>query len=110
MFVRASTTSAVLSTLDDKLGQLAQQAAASLSAKESYDKQYQANVVEVQTKQKEPPKPPAPRPPNALKSGPTAAGLALLAKKEEAERLKAEQAQVGDSNMEVDDERGKSRR
>lgn len=104
-----------MSALDEKLGQLAQQAAADNAGKALYDKQYQVNVAEVQAKQKEPPpKPPAPRPPNPLKSGPTAAGLALLARKEkeEAER-KAEReriAQGGDSNMDVDDEKGKGRR
>lgn len=106
--LRASTTSSVLSTLDEKLGQLATQAAADSAAKEAYDKQYQLNVTEMQNKQKETVvKPLAPRPPPNpnLKSGPTAAGLALLAARNAKEAEKNKQAgKEAENTMDVDDE------
>ncbi|KAI0085712.1 hypothetical protein BDY19DRAFT_896219 [Irpex rosettiformis] len=104
----ASTTSSVLSTLDQKLGQLANQVAADNAAKESYDKQYQLNVSEMQNKQKEAAvKPLAPRPPPNpnVKSGPTAAGLALLAARNAKEAEKNKQAaKDAENTMDVDDE------
>lgn len=110
---RASTTSSVLSTLDAKLVQLAKQASEETAAKEVYDKQYQANVQEVQGKAKEV-KPLAPRPVNTVKSGPTAAGLALLEKQKEKEReaeRQRERERAEGENMDVDDDtKGKGRR
>ncbi len=106
--LRASTTSSVLSTLDEKLGQLATQAAADSAVKEAYDKQYQLNVTEMQSKQKETVvKPLAPRPPPNpnLKSGPTAAGLALLAARNAKEAEKNKQAgKEAENTMDIDDE------
>ncbi|KAI0344046.1 hypothetical protein BDW22DRAFT_1355330 [Trametopsis cervina] len=103
----ATTTSSVLATLDEKLGQIAARTAAENTAKEVYERQYLANVVEMQTKQKEAVvKPVIVRPPPTVptvKSGPTAAGLALLAKREAAEKQK-ELAKERENNMDVDDE------
>ena len=105
---RASTTSSVLSTLDQKLGQLANQVSLDHAAKEAYDRQYQLNVSEMVAKQKEAViKPLAPRPPPNpnLKSGPTAAGLALLAARNAKEAEKNKLAGKDTENvMDVDDE------
>ncbi|THG96547.1 hypothetical protein EW026_g5303 [Hermanssonia centrifuga] len=49
----ASTTSAVLATLDEKLSRLSTQTTADKAAKEAYEALYQQNLREVQDKQKE---------------------------------------------------------
>lgn len=49
----ASTTSAVLATLDEKIIQVAQQATTNKTVKEHYDQQYQSTLKEVLDKQKE---------------------------------------------------------
>ena len=78
------------------------------AAKEAYDRQYQLNVSEMVAKQKEAViKPLAPRPPPNpnLKSGPTAAGLALLAARNAKEAEKNKLAGKDTENvMDVDDE------
>jgi len=108
----ASTTSAVLATLDDKLAKLSKQTVADKTAKEVYDKAYQTALGEVQEKQKEVKL--ANRPVNTLKSGPTAAGLALLERRKE-ERREAEEREArererkGSDEMDVDDENGKGK-
>ncbi len=50
---RASTTSAVLATLDEKLAELANRTITSKQVKAVYEKQYQSTLKEVVDKQKE---------------------------------------------------------
>ena len=71
----------MLATLDAKLVQLSRQTAEDKTAKEAYDKVYQATLSEVQEKARE--VKPVVRPQNLQKSGPTAAGLALMQKQKE---------------------------
>lgn len=92
---RASTTSAVLTSLDEKLALLSGQAAVEKAKKEEYDKKYQQALRDVQEKQKEPKI--IQRPANAPKSGPTAAGKAFnearereMREREERERRERE--------------------
>lgn len=102
----------MLATLDDKLAKLSKQTVEDKTAKEVYDKAYQTALGEVQEKQKEVKL--ANRPVNTLKSGPTAAGLALLERRKE-ERREAEEREArererkGSDEMDVDDENGKGK-
>lgn len=108
----ASTTAAVLSTLDEKLGILSKQAAHDKSTKDAHERLYQANLQEVYEKQREA-KVAAVRPAGApqLKSGPTAAGMALMEKEREKERQREQQEKEreqgesggGENGMDVDD-------
>lgn len=106
---RASTTSSVLATLDEKLAKLSKQAADDKVAKELYDKAYQATLGEIQEKQKEVKL--VQRPVNTLKSGPTAAGIALMEKREReaAEAKERETREKKGDDMDVDDENGKGK-
>lgn len=118
--LRASTTSAVLATLDEKLSELSIRTTNSKAMKDIYEKRFQATLKEVVDKQKEArnANKAAPLP---GKSGPTAAGLVVLEQERERERLrKREQAmekekeeqQEGDKDsMDVDDpvEEGKGK-
>ncbi|GJE89182.1 hypothetical protein PsYK624_052770 [Phanerochaete sordida] len=106
----ASTTSAVLATLDDKLAKLSKQAVQEKAAKETYDKAYQGVLGEITEKQKEVKL--VNRPVNTLKSGPTAAGIALMERRKEQERLAAEERErekKAADEMDVDDENGKGK-
>lgn len=101
----------MLATLDDKLARLTKQAVEDKATKEVYDKAYQTALGEVQEKQKEVKL--VNRPVNTLKSGPTAAGLALMERRKEQERLAAEEREArerkGSDEMDVDDENGKGK-
>ncbi len=81
------------------------QTTADKAAKEAYEALYQQNLREVQDKQKEVKL--VPRPVNTLKSGPTAAGLALLEsqreKEREREREKERERERERDGMDVDD-------
>lgn len=93
---RADTTSAVLSTLDQKLSTLSTQAVKDKTIKEAYDKQFRINLTEVQDKQREA-KLHAARPIGPqLKSGMTAAGIAEREKELQRER---EREQRGESTL-----------
>ena len=86
-FTRASTTSAVLATLDDRLTLLKQQAKTEKDTLVAHDKVVQRHLREVLDTQREiklSRNNPTGGPP--LKSGPTAAGLALAEKHKEKER------------------------
>ena len=77
-----------------------------------YEKNYQQALSEVQEKAKEVKI--ANRPVNTLKSGPTAAGLALMEKRkqQEQERLAQEEKEARENkndDMDVDDENGKGK-
>lgn len=102
---RASTTSAVLNTLDQKLSTLSGQAARDKTAKDAYDKQFRINLTEVQDKQREAKlhaaRPIGPQP----KSGMTEAGKAEREKELQRER---EREQRGES-MDVDEPDSKSK-
>ena len=103
----------MLATLDDKLAKLARQAGEDKAAKEAYDKAYHAALGSVQEKQKEVKL--VNRPVNTLKSGPTAAGLALMERRKGQERQAAEEREAkgrerrGGDDMDVDDENGKGK-
>ncbi|KAJ3541899.1 hypothetical protein NM688_g6029 [Phlebia brevispora] len=84
----ASTTSAVLTSLDEKLVQLSQQAAEEKAKKDDYDKKYQQLLHEVQEKQKEPKI--IQRPANMPKSGPTDAGKKFNEARQRREREERE--------------------
>lgn len=71
--------------------------------KEAYEKQYQQTLHDVQEKQKEPKL--IVRPPNAPKSGPTDAGKAFLAAKEQREREEREKAQGKDTDKDKEKEK-----
>lgn len=84
---RASTTSAVLSTLDDRLSLLKQQSKTEKDTLSAHDAIVQHNLREVLDKQREVKlsrNNPTGGPP--LKSGPTAAGLALAERQRAKER------------------------
>ena len=85
----------MLTSLDEKLAILSEQAAVEKAKKEEYDKKYQQALNDVQEKQKEPKI--IQRPANAPKSGPTAAGRAFLEarerEREERERKEREKDQ-----------------
>lgn len=103
----------MLATLDVKLVQLSRQTAEDKTAKEAYDKVYQVTLSEVQEKARE--VKPVVRPQNLQKSGPTAAGLALMQKQKEKEREaeRAKEREIEEIAMDVDDtgdSKGKSRR
>jgi len=120
----ASTTSAVLLTLDDRLTLLKKQAKADKETFTAHDALVQRNLREVHDKQREvrlSKNNPTGGPP--LKSGPTAAGLALLEKQKEKEReaarqkeaqqMERQQSKGNDENVDMDvdepDGKGKSR-
>lgn len=98
----ASTTAAVLSTLDDRLSTLTRQAAAEKKAKSEYETVYHKNLKEMADKQREAKfnasrvgvKP-------TLPSGPSAAGLAFAEREKERERLERERER--ENGMDVDD-------
>ncbi|EJF58484.1 hypothetical protein DICSQDRAFT_172997 [Dichomitus squalens LYAD-421 SS1] len=116
----ASTTSAILATLDDKLSEISNRTATSKKYKEAYEKQYQATLKEVVDKQKEQRN--ANKPPVYTgRTGLTAAGRAELANqraREEAEQREREKAQRKEAeedkdSMDVDeptDSKGKGRK
>lgn len=90
---------------------LTKQAAAEKTSKEAYEKAYDITLQSVQEKQKEIKI--IQRPVNTLKSGPTAAGLALMEKRKEQERLAEEREREArekkNEDMDVDDENGKGK-
>jgi COP9 signalosome complex subunit 7 len=112
----ASTTSAVLSTLDEKLVQLAEQTSTDKKKKDAYAASYQRTLHEVQEKLREPKI--IPRAPNAPKSTMTEAGRAYkeaherqLREKEEKEKAakeakdkEKEKDKENADAMDVDDE------
>ncbi|KAL7285862.1 hypothetical protein ACG7TL_000973 [Trametes sanguinea] len=112
----ASTTSAVLATLDQKLAELSTRSAIAKKEKEQYDSTYQATLREVADKQKEARN--ANKPQNFTgRTGVTAAGLAELARERERqqqrEREKAKESENQDS-MDIDEpaegSKGKARK
>ncbi|THH31581.1 hypothetical protein EUX98_g2627 [Antrodiella citrinella] len=118
----ASTSSAILTTLDDRLTLLKQQAKTEKETLTAHDATVQRNLRDVQDKVREvrlSKNNPSGGPP--LKSGPTAAGLALLEKQKEKEREAARQKELEkqkalgiDENVDMDvdepgDGKGKSR-
>ena len=102
---RASTTSAVLETLDDKLARLSEQASVDKIAKEEYDKVYAQTLHEIQEKSKEIKI--IPRPANAPKSGMTEKGREYLAARQrEAREREAREHENNENSMDVDDDKG----
>ena len=103
--LRASTTSAVLATLDDKLSEIANRTVTSKKMKDAYEKQYQGTLKEVVDKQKEARN--ANRPVNnGLRTEVTPAGQAErereLERQRERER-KRERERENKDDMDVDD-------
>ena len=89
---RASTTSAILTTLDDKLSQISSRTAVSKKARGVYEKQYQATLKEVVDKQKEQ-RNANKQPVYSGKTGLTAAGIAERDRQQERERRAREEAE-----------------
>ena len=101
----------MLATLDERLTKLTRQAIEEKTSKDAYEKAYDITLQSVQEKQKEIKI--IQRPVNTLKSGPTAAGLALMEKRKEQERLAEEREREAkekkNDDMDVDDENGKGK-
>ncbi|RPD81541.1 hypothetical protein L226DRAFT_527819 [Lentinus tigrinus ALCF2SS1-7] len=111
----ASTTSAVLATLDDKLTEISNRTATAKVEKEVYEKKYQATLKEVVDKQKEARNTHRP-PSNGLRTEVTPAGQAELERARERERERERQRERERENkddMDVDeptDVKGKGRK
>ncbi|KAI9059565.1 hypothetical protein FKP32DRAFT_1596129 [Trametes sanguinea] len=101
----ASTTSAVLATLDQKLAELSTRSVNAKKEKEQYDKTYHATLREVADKQKEARNANKPQTFTG-RTGVTAAGMAELARERERqqqrEREKAKESENQDS-MDIDE-------
>ncbi|KAI0791661.1 hypothetical protein C8Q75DRAFT_755167 [Abortiporus biennis] len=112
----ASTTAAVLATLDEKLVSLSQQAETEKRTKIVYDKQYTQNLLEVQEKQREARQAAVYRQPqqSTQRSGMTAAGKIEREKQEQFEREQRErEARERGDSMDVDEPpegKGKSKK
>lgn len=116
MYSRASTTAAVITSLDDRISILSRQTVLEKQAKTTYEDQYNRNLKDVSDKQREA-KFHAQRATNkpSKPSGPSAAGLAFAEKERqrEAERKERERREREGENMDVDepaDPKGKSRK
>ncbi|KAI0358914.1 hypothetical protein OH77DRAFT_1502109 [Trametes cingulata] len=99
----ASTTAAVLATLDDKLAQLSTRSVTAKTMKEDYDKRYQATLREVVDKQKEARN--ANRPQVSTgRTGMTPAGQRELEKEQERRRQRERENfnENGGDSMDVD--------
>ncbi|KAI0757448.1 hypothetical protein C8Q80DRAFT_1282672 [Daedaleopsis nitida] len=122
----ASTTSAVLATLDEKLSQIAHRTSTSKQMKDAYEKQYQMTLKEVVDKQKEVRNVNKATNYNGPRTGLTAAGKAELDRERQRERQKRENEEKeremtrekekekeDDNSMDVDepvDAKGKGRK
>ncbi len=90
--IRASTTSAILATLDEKLSQISGRTALSKKARDVYEKQYQVTLKEVVDKQKEQ-RNANKQPVYSGKTGLTPAGIAERDRQQERERRAREEAE-----------------
>ena len=90
--IRASTTSAILATLDEKLSQISGRTALSKKSRDQYEKQYQVTLKEVVDKQKEQ-RNANKQPVYSGKKGLTAAGIAERDRQQERERRAREEAE-----------------
>ncbi|PIL30854.1 hypothetical protein GSI_07022 [Ganoderma sinense ZZ0214-1] len=88
----ASTTSAILATLDEKLSQISGRTASSKKARDIYEKQYQVTLKEVVDKQKEQ-RNANKQPVYSGKTGLTPAGIAERDRQQERERRAREEAE-----------------
>ena len=118
LYSRASTTAAVIASLDNRITALSRQTVQEKQAKSAYEDQYNRNLKDVADRQREA-KFNAQRATNKPKgpSGPSKAGLAFIEKEKQREAARKEnerkEKEAAENAMDVDepaDAKGKSRK
>ena len=105
--MRASTTAAVLATLDEKLVQLSTRTATAKTDKEAYEKKFQATLKEVVEKQKvnKAPHKSTPQPPSVI----TEAGMRFIEQEKERQAREREQQREKAREKDQQEEEDKDR-